>query len=118
VRVLADVAKVDSAPAALEEEQSVKVLEEECVWLRGGRRSATVRRTRRAEKTNLVHRAENGLSCCGELAEEADDVVGRLAVEACAARGPGQNCMAGAQERSRRTRSWLVEKEEQLRLGR
>ena len=77
MRVLADCAVVHGAPAGLEEEEAVEVLEEEGV--------------------GLVDRAQDRNPAGGEFAEEANDVVRRLAVEA---------------------RGRLVEEEEELRLGR
>ena len=62
VRVLPNVAEVDGPAASLEEEQPVKVLEQESV--------------------RLVNSDEDRLSGGGEFAKEADDVVGGLAVEA------------------------------------
>lgn len=60
--VVADVAKVDTPSAALEEEQTVEVFKE--------------------RRVRLVDCAEDCLSRGGELAEEADNVEGGLGVEA------------------------------------
>lgn len=70
-RAWPNVAKVDGLASGCEQKDSVKALEEDC----GG----------------LVDRAQNGLAIIGELAEEAADRPGGLAVE---------------------TRSGLVEEEE------
>lgn len=71
--------EVDGASTSLEQEQTVEHLEEQGVGLMNLPKSQ--RRIGCEAGRKASHRAEDGLTGSGELAKEANQIVGRLTVE-------------------------------------